>query len=162
LLIGFSDADFAGDVEVRKSTTCVIFFLANNPITWQSMKQKIVAQSNCELEYIAAANATCQALWLARELVEVQGSALSTPLLRVDNKFVIGLIKNLVLHGQGRHIEVKYHLVQKSVENGQTKVEFIMSEEQLGNILTKFLGRVKFLELHTKISLINVDSHNKA
>jgi hypothetical protein len=75
------------------------------------MKQKVVAQSSCKSEYIAAANAMCQALWLARVLAEVQGSTLSTPLLRVDNKSVIALIKNLILYGQSKHIEVKYHLV---------------------------------------------------
>jgi hypothetical protein len=85
LLTGFSDVDFAGD-DVRKSTTGVIFFLANSPITWQSMKQKVVPQFSYESEYIAVANATCQELWLARVLAEVQSSALSTPLLRVDNK----------------------------------------------------------------------------
>jgi hypothetical protein len=147
LLIGFSDADFTGDVDVRKNTTWVIFFLANNSITWQLTKQKVVAQSSFELEYIAAANVTCQVLCLARVLAEVQGSAPSTPLLRVDNKSAIALIKNPVLHGQSKHIEVKYHLVWESGENGWIKVEFIRSEEQLGDILTKPLDRVKFLEL---------------
>jgi hypothetical protein len=93
------------------------------------MKQKVVEQSSCKSEYIAAANATCQALWLARVLAEVQGSAMSTPLPRVDNKSTIALIKNPVLHGQGKHIEVKYHLVRKSTENGRIKEEFIRSEE---------------------------------
>jgi hypothetical protein len=111
LLIRFSDADFARDVHARKSTTRVILFLANNLITWQSMKQKVVAQSSCKSEYIVVANAMYQTLLLARMLAEVQGSAPSTPLLRVDNKFVIALIKNPVLHGQSKHIEVKYHLV---------------------------------------------------
>jgi hypothetical protein len=55
---------------------------------------------------------------------------------------------------------VKYHLIWESVENGQIKVEFIRSEEQLGDILTKPLDRVRFLELHTKIDLIDVDGHN--
>jgi hypothetical protein len=104
----------------------------------------------------------CQALWLAQVLAEVQGSAPSTPLLRVDNKSIIALIKNSVLHGQSKHIEVKYHLVRESAENGRIKVEFIRSKEQLGDILIKPLGRVKFLELRTKIGLINVDGHNKA
>jgi hypothetical protein len=104
----------------------------------------------------------CQVLWVAWVVAEVQGSAPSTPLLRVDNKPVIALIKNLVLHGQSKHINVKYHLVWESAENGRIKVEFIRSEEQLGDILTKLLGRVKFLELRTKIGLINVDGHNKA
>jgi hypothetical protein len=92
-LTRFSDADFAEDVDARKSTTWVIFFLVNKLITWQSMKQKVVTQSSCELEYIAAANVTCQTLLLARVLVEVQDSAPSTPLLRVDNKSFITLIK---------------------------------------------------------------------
>jgi hypothetical protein len=56
LLIGFRDADFTGDVDTRKSTTGVIFFLVNNSVTWQSMKQRVVTQSRCELEYIAVAN----------------------------------------------------------------------------------------------------------
>jgi hypothetical protein len=67
-----------------------------------------------------------------------------------------------VLHGQSKHIEVKYHLVRESAENGRIKVKFIRSEERLGDILTKPLHRVKFLELHTKIGLINIDGHNKA
>jgi hypothetical protein len=118
LLTGFSDADFARDVNARKSATGVVFLFVNSPITWQSMKQKVVAQSSCESEYIAAANATCQELWLAQVLVEVQGSMPSTPLLRVDNKSAIALIKILVLYGQSKHIEVKYHLFWESTENG--------------------------------------------
>jgi hypothetical protein len=79
----------------------------------------------------------------------------------VDNKSDIALIKNMVLHGQSKHIEVKYHLVRESAENGRIKVEFIKNEEQLDGILTKPLGRVKILELRTNIGLINVDGHNK-
>jgi hypothetical protein len=85
----------------------------------------------------------------------------STPLLRVDNKSAIALIKNLMLHRQSKHIDVKYHLVWESTENGRIMVKFIRSEEQLDDILTKPLGRVKFLEIRTKISLIDVDGHNK-
>jgi hypothetical protein len=62
LLIRFSDADFAGDVDATKSTTGVMFFVMNNPVTWQSTKQRVVAQSSCESEYIATTNAMCQTL----------------------------------------------------------------------------------------------------
>jgi hypothetical protein len=95
-------------------------------------------------------------------LAEVQGSAPSTPLLRVDNKSAIALIKNPMLHGQSKHIEVKYHLVRESVENSRIKMEFMRSEEQLGDILTKPLDKVKFLKLYTKIGIIDIDGHNKA
>jgi hypothetical protein len=81
----------------------------------------------------------------------------------VDNKSAIALIKNPVLHGQSKHIEVKYHLVRESAEKGLIEVEFIRNEEQLSDILTKPLGRVKFHELRTKIGLIHIDSkHGKA
>jgi hypothetical protein len=155
-LTGYSDSDYAGDVDVRYSTTGVIF-LVESPITWQSMKQKIVAQSSCEAEYIAAANATCQGLWLSRVLAEVKGTR--HPLLKVDNQSAIALIKNLVLSGQSCHIEVKYHLVRESAARGQIKVEFVGTGDQLGNILTKSLGKIKFQELRDRNGLINTSSH---
>ena len=141
------------------STTGVIFFLGNSPITWQLTKQKVVAQSSCEAEYIAAANAACQGMWLARVLTEAHGLSPSVPMLRVDNKSAIALIKNSVLHGQSKHIEVKYHFVRESAEKGLINVDFIRSEEQLGDALTKPLGKVKFHELHARIGLI--DFHGK-
>jgi hypothetical protein len=96
------------------------------------MKQKVVAQLTCEAEYIGAANAACQALWLAWVLAEVQGVARKAPMLKVDKKSTIALIKNPMLHCQSKHIEVKYHFVRECADNGQIKVDFIRSEGQLG------------------------------
>jgi len=76
-LVGFSDADLAGDVDTRKSTSGIIYFLAGNPITWQSSKQKVVALSSCESEYIAASAAACQGVWLARLLADMIGGSLA-------------------------------------------------------------------------------------
>lgn len=59
-LVGYSNSDLAGDIDTRKSTTGVFFFLGDNVITWQSQKQKVVALSSCEAEYIAATTAACQ------------------------------------------------------------------------------------------------------
>ena len=98
-LTGFSDSDFAGDVDARRSTTRVIFFLGSSPITWQSTKQKVVAQSSCEAEYIATANVACQGMWLTRVLAEAHSLSPSVPMLRVDNKSTIALLKNPILHG---------------------------------------------------------------
>ena len=60
MLLGYSDSDLAGDVDSRKNTSGVIFFLGESPISWQSAKQKVVALSSCEAEYITAATAACQ------------------------------------------------------------------------------------------------------
>jgi hypothetical protein len=61
-LVGYSDVDMAGDIDTRRSTSGVIFFLGGNPITWQAAKQRVVALSSCEAEYIAAAGEACQGI----------------------------------------------------------------------------------------------------
>jgi hypothetical protein len=58
-LKGYSDSDLAGDVDSRRSTTGIVFFLCENPVSWQSTKQRLVAVSSCEAEYVAAASASC-------------------------------------------------------------------------------------------------------
>lgn len=69
-LLGFSDNDMAGDVDDRKSTGGMIYFLSDNPIAWQSSKQK-VALSSCKTKYIAASAAACQGIWLAHLMAEL-------------------------------------------------------------------------------------------
>lgn len=97
-LHGYIDSDFAGDVNDRKSTDGVIYFIDDGPISWQSNKQKVVALSSCEAKYIVVMAAICQGVWLARlfaDLIDIEASA---PTLWVDNKSAISLIKNLVHH----------------------------------------------------------------
>jgi len=152
-LIGFSDSDLAGDIDSRKSTTGIIFFLGESPISWQSAKQKVVALSSCEAEYIAAATAACQGVWLARLLSEILDSVVIKPVLRVDNKSTISLVKNHVHHDRSKHIDTRFHLIREYAHNGQIEVSFIRTDEQLGDVLTKPLCKSKFLELCTKIGL---------
>jgi hypothetical protein len=94
-LIRYCDSDYACDLKKRQSTSGVIFFLGDSPITWKSMKPKSVAQSSCEAEYIVAANATCQALCACRN----SSQSVESAVLKVDNKSAIALIKNPVLTG---------------------------------------------------------------
>jgi hypothetical protein len=84
--MGFTDRDLAGDMVERKSTSGVLFFLGRSPISWQSIKQRIVAQSSCEPEYIAAAAGACQPMWLARLLSKIREMEVKVPILRIDNK----------------------------------------------------------------------------
>jgi hypothetical protein len=158
LLHGYSDSDLAGDVNGRKSNSGVIYFLGDGPVSWQSCKQKVVALSSCEAEYIAAATATCQGVWLARLLADMLDGKASTPVLRVDKKSAISLIKNPVHHDRTKHIEVKYHYVRECAEKGLIDVQFIGTAEQLGDMLTKALGRLKYDELRGKIGLTKFSS----
>jgi hypothetical protein len=110
-MLGYTDSDFTSDVDSRKSTLVVFFFMNTSPVTWQSYKQSMVAQLSCEAEYVTAACGACQALWLSRVLGELEGGEVKVPILLVDNQYVVGLIKNPVLSGRNKHIGVKYHLV---------------------------------------------------
>jgi hypothetical protein len=69
------------------------------------------AQSSCEAEYVAAASGACQALWLSRVLGKLERGEIKIPTLLVDNQSAVALIKNLVLSGRIKHIDVKYHMV---------------------------------------------------
>jgi len=140
VLTGFNDNDLAGDIDDRKSTSGSVFMLGRNLITWASQKQKVVALSSCEAEYIASANADCQGIWLSRllgELLDVQTPKVK---LLVDNKSAIALCKNPVHH----------------VERGQIDIEHVSTTEQLEDILTKALGRVRFVELRQQLGVVEV------
>ena len=161
-LLGYSDSDHGADVDGRKSTSGVMFFLGGNIITWQSQKQKVVALSSCEAEYIAAATASCQGVWLARLLVELKGEEAGTVTLKIDNQSTIQLSKNPVLHDHSKHIDVKFHYIQECVEEGRVEVEPVDTKLQLADILTKSLGRDQFLQLRTKIGLVEIKKPSKA
>jgi hypothetical protein len=152
-LLGYSDSDLAGDIDSRKSTSGVIFFLGDRAISWQSVKKKVVALSSREAEYIAAATASCQGVWLGRLLGELMNTAASKPLLKIDNKSAISLIKNPVHHDRSKHIDVRFHLIRDHVHRRLIEVEFVRTDEQLGDVLTKPLSKHKFLELVIKIGL---------
>jgi len=155
-LVGYSDSDHAGDVDSLKSTSGILFLLGNSPVSWQSVRQKVVAASLCEAEYIAAATVACQGIWLARLLGEMLNQDTAPALIFVDNKSAISLCKNPVLHDRSKHIDLRYHFIRDCVEKGTVIVEFIRTGEQKADILTKSLGRVRFQELRDKVGTIDV------
>lgn len=155
-LVGYNDSDLASDIDTRKSTTGVFFFLGDNVITWQSQKQKVVALSSCEAEYIAATTAACQGVWLARLLAELRGEEADAITLNIDNQSTITLSKNPIFHDRSKHIDTRYHYIRECIEEGKVKVKYIGTNEQLADILTKPLGCVKFTELRSRIGVVNI------
>lgn len=155
-LIGYSDSDLGGDVDDRKSTTGIIFFLGENPITWVSQKQRIVALSSCEAEYIAATGGTCQGIWLTKIIASLRGNNHVKPVLKIDNKSAISLANNPVHHERSKHIDTRFHFIRDAVKNGDIKLDYTRTEVQLADILTKPLGRQRFLELRNKIGVKQV------
>ncbi|XP_074346217.1 secreted RxLR effector protein 161-like [Apium graveolens] len=93
-VIGFSDSDLAGDVVDRRSTGGMCFYLDGNLIYWESQKQRVIALSSCEAEYMAATMAACQSIWLRGLLGELTGQEVGAVILCVDNRSTIKLMKN--------------------------------------------------------------------
>jgi len=146
-LVGYSDSDLAGDVDDRKSTSGSVFLLGSSLVTWVSQKQRVVSLSSCEAEYIASANAACQGIWLSRLLGELLDIQVPKVKLLVDNKSAIALSKNPVHHDRSKHIDVKFHFIRDCVERGEVNIDHVGTTEQLADILTKALGRVRFVQL---------------
>ena len=152
-LHGYSDSDMAGDVDDRKSTSGVIYFHGKSPVSWLSQKQRIVAQSSCEAEYIAVATAASQGVWLSRLLGDLTNQEPEKVVLKIDNKSAISLCKNPVHHERSKHIDTKYHYIRECVEEKRIDVNYVGTDDQLADILTKSLGRLKFLEMRQKIGV---------
>ncbi|XP_066385325.1 secreted RxLR effector protein 161-like [Miscanthus floridulus] len=112
----FSDADMVGDIDGRRSTSSVLVFLGSSPISWLSLKQKMVTLSTCEAEYVVAATVACQVVWLRRLLDELTGVEAHPPALMVGNQPAIAIAKNPIV------------------------IEFVETVRQLADILTKPLG----------------------
>jgi len=152
--IGYSDSDHAGDIDTSKSTSGILFFLGEYLVSWQSVKQQVVALSSCEAEYIAASTASTQALWLARLLGDLLGRDTEAVELRVDSKSALALAKNPVFHKRSKHSRVRYHFIRGFLEDGSIKASYINTKDQLADLLTKPLGRIKFLELCSRTGMV--------
>ena len=122
----------------------------------------MVALSSCEAEYIAAATASTQALWLARLLGELLGREVEVVELKVDSKSTLALAKNPVFHDRSKHIRTKFHFIRDCLEEGSIKTSHIPTADQLADILTKSLGKAKFQEMREMIGLDHVPAQGAA
>ena len=143
-LVAYSDADWAGCRDDRKSTSGGAFYLGNSCVSWFSKKQESVSLSTTEAEYIAAAAACTQVIWMKRQLRDITRVVLGTTVIRCDNQSAINLSKNCVHHSRCKHIDVRYHFLRDRVERKIVKLEFVPSKEQKADIFTKPLPRELF------------------
>ena len=144
-VIAYSDADWATDVENRKSVSGGIITHNGNIVSWFSKKQELTAMSTMEAEYIALAAATKDVKWYRNWIQEVY-SVLTPSILLCDNTAAISFTKDDRYHQRTRHIDLRYHFVKEYVESKDIEVKYISTERQLADILTKCLSKDIFIK----------------
>ena len=147
LLHGYSDADWAGQVEDRRSTSGYVFKLAGGPISWQSKTQKSVALSTAEAEYMALSDAAKEAMHL-RALLTVLGIDVEEKtVIYEDNQAAIKIAENPVLHDRTKHIDIRYHFVRELVEALKIDVVYINTKDMVADLMTKAVSVAIFQRL---------------
>lgn len=152
-ILGYSDADYGGDIDERKSTTGFLFMLGSSIISWSSERQKSVALSTTESEYVAAAQAVKELVWIKLLIQNLLIGANEKPNLYVDNQSAIRLIKNPEFHKRTKHIDIRYHFIRQKFEEGLFNLEYVKTELQLADILTKALCKQKFNKFNELIGV---------
>jgi hypothetical protein len=156
-LVGFSDADFGGDPDKRKSTTGYVFTIAGGAISWASKLQPTVAASTTEAEYMAAAQATKEALWLKKLMISFGFGSQKIPIqMHCDNQAAIAVMKNPTSHQRVKHIDIQHHFVRDRVQRGEVKFDYAASKLNTADMLTKAVSRVQLEKLLACVGLVDV------
>jgi len=159
VIVGYSDSDWGGDSDGRKSTNGNCFMIGKTVCFWSSKKQSIVALSTCETEYVATTSA-CQSVWLNNIMTQI-GFNLDVPIkIYVDNVSAINLAKNPVFHQRSKHIDIRYHFLRDQVGKNMIKLEYCRSEYQIADILTKPLKINAFIKLRDLLGMKVVPDQN--
>jgi len=159
-LFAFTDSDYAGDVEDRKSTSGYVFLLSLGAVIWSSKKQPIVTLSTTEAKFIATVVCACQAIWMNRVLREFEYNNETCTLIRCDNSSTIKLSKNPVMHGRSKHIDVRYHFLRNLTKEGSIALIHCGSKDQVADIMTKPLKVDVFQRLRSIMGVCEVVSIN--
>ena len=145
--VGFSDADWAGDLDDRKSTSGHLFQISGGAVTWRSKKQTCVALSTAEAEYMALASSVQEAIWMRQLTDELGNGPTEATTIFEDNQSAICDTKNPQFHGRAKHIGIKYHFIREQVSSGTVKLEYCPTKEMIADMLTKGLHRDQFTKL---------------
>lgn len=147
----YSDSDFGGDTETRKSTTGYVLTFCGTAIDWFSRRQSVVALSTAEAEYVAASDSVKELLCLLKLFREVQVQ--KEPItVNIDNQSAIVMIQDEGAHKRTKHIDIRFHFIKEMI-NKEICLNYIETNNQLADIFTKSLPKLQFMYLRGKLNL---------
>ncbi len=154
-LVGYSDADWAGDHDDRHSTTGNLFQLAGGAISWLSKTQSVVALSTSEAEYVSLSTCAQEAIWLRSLLNSIKAIPLSPTVINEDNQGAIAIAKNPIAHMRTKHIDIRHHFIREAIQDRSIELCYCPSEEMIADLLTKPLSKGKFEKLREMMGIKN-------
>ncbi|CAN6698728.1 unnamed protein product [Malus baccata var. baccata] len=150
---GYTDADWAGNITDRRSTSGYFTFVAGNLVTWRSKKQNVVARSTAEAEYRGMAHGICELLWLRILLTEIGFKPQGSMSLYCDNQVAREIANNPVQHDRTKHVEVDRHFIKEKLDVQLIDIPYVRSEEQLADVLTHAVSARVFQDSLDKLGL---------
>lgn len=155
-VVAYTDSDYAGEIEGRRSTAGYFTFVGGNLVTWRSKKQNIVTRSSAEAEFRGMADGICETLWL-KFLLRDLGVPLKEPItLYCDNKAARDIAHNPVQHDRTKHVEVDRFFIKEKLDNNIIELPPVRSEEQLADILTHGVSSKKYLSFLDKLGMCDI------
>eukprot|EP00253_Pinus_taeda_P009909 PITA_09909 len=156
LLFGCTDSDWVRDPDDQNSTTGYVFTLGSGPITWACKKQSAISLSSAEVEYRGNVEASKEALWLHQILSEFGFQQQHLTTLWCDNQSALQLCKDPVQHQHSKAIELHMHFIRKLIHDHVVEVQYCSTDDQVADIFTKAITKVKFTKLPLMVGVQEV------
>ncbi|CAJ2641560.1 unnamed protein product [Trifolium pratense] len=152
-LTTYTDADWGGCPDTRRSTSGYCVYLGDNLVSWSAKRQPTLSRSSAEAEYRGVANVVAESCWLRNLLLELQCPVTKATIVYCDNVSAVYLSGNPIQHQRTKHIEMDIHFVREKVAKGQVRVLHVPSRYQIADIFTKGLPLQLFDDFRDSLNI---------